>query len=66
MEQLRASLAVADSDGASEARLKLAEAIRALASTHGIAVLDHCLRMVQSVRELLDQTSGAEPYSPSR
>ena len=66
MEQLRASLAVADTDGASEARLRLAEAIRSLASTHGAASLDHCLRMVQSVRELLDQTCGAEPYTPSR
>ncbi len=66
MEQLRASLAVADPDGASEVRLRLAEAIRALASTHGAASLDHCLRMVQSVRDLLDQTSGAEPYPPSR
>jgi two-component system nitrogen regulation response regulator NtrX len=66
MEQLRASLAVADPDGASEVRLRLAEAIRSLASTHGTAALDHCLRLVQSVRDLLEQTSGAEPYSPSR
>jgi two-component system, NtrC family, nitrogen regulation response regulator NtrX len=38
--------------------LRLIEAVRELAVRHGPPAVDHCLRMVDSVRKLLDQTQG--------
>ena len=38
--------------------LELAEAIRELAVRHGPTAVRYCVRLVQSVRELLDETSG--------
>lgn len=59
MDQLRAGLsqsanAVVDADTS----LELAEAVRELAVRHGPAAVRHCVRLVQGVRELLDETSG--------
>jgi hypothetical protein len=59
MDRLRAGLnetanAVVDS----ESSLQLAEAIRELAVRHGPAAVKHCVRVVRSVKEMLDETTG--------
>lgn len=59
MERLKAGLtadpnAVADADTG----LRLIEAVRELAVRYGPPAVDHCVRMVESVRKLLDQTGG--------
>lgn len=38
--------------------LRLIEAVRELAVRHGPPAVDHCVRLVDSVRKLLDQTHG--------
>src|SRR5262249_42944425 len=59
LDQLRAGLrTVGESDGAADASLRLVEAIRVLARRHGPAALDHCLQLVESVRQLLDDAVG--------
>jgi ActR/RegA family two-component response regulator len=59
MDRLRAGLnetanAVVDS----ETSLQLAEAVRELAVRHGPAAVKHCVRMVQSLKQMLDETTG--------
>jgi hypothetical protein len=39
--------------------LELAEAVRDLAVRHGPAAVRHCVRVVRSVRDMLDETTGA-------
>jgi two-component system, NtrC family, nitrogen regulation response regulator NtrX len=39
--------------------LRLAEAIRVLALSHGRPAVQHCIRLVEGLRELLDQVGGA-------
>jgi two-component system, NtrC family, nitrogen regulation response regulator NtrX len=46
------------------ATLRLAEAVRVLALRHGSKAVEHCTRLVESVRALLDEASGVEE-SPS-
>jgi two-component system nitrogen regulation response regulator NtrX len=46
--------AIADAD----ATLKLVEAVRALAVRHGPEAVDHCTRMVNDLRKLLDGITG--------
>lgn len=59
LEQLRAGLKDSKEDAAlAEATLRLAEAIRQLASKHGQPALEHCLALVERVHALLDQTIG--------
>ncbi len=41
-----------------EETLKLAEAVRVLAVRHGDAAVRHCIRLVESLRELLDSITG--------
>ncbi len=58
LERLRqgmdeAANAVVDADTG----LKLMEAVRVLAVRHGPPAVDHCLRLVESVRQLLDETT---------
>ena len=60
IEQLREDLettsaCVMDADET----LRLAEAIRVLAIRHGPAAVQHCIRLVDSLRELLDTVTGA-------
>jgi len=60
MERLREGLgsdanAVADGD----TTLKLIEAVRALAVKHGPAAVDHCVKLVTDLRNLLDAVTGA-------
>ena len=50
------SNAVIDSDTG----LKLVEAVRVLAVRHGPEAVHHCVRMVESLRELLDGMTGAD------
>ena len=58
MDRLRTGLgqtanAVVDADTS----LRLAEAVRELAVRHGPAAVAHCVRMVESVRTMLDETA---------
>jgi ActR/RegA family two-component response regulator len=59
LDQLRQGLSAGAADQAgAEQTLRLAEAIRVLALKHGTPALDHCLRMVEEVRALLDRLSA--------
>ena len=40
--------------------LRLAEAVRVLAVRHGPAAVQHCIRLVESLRQLLDSVTGTE------
>jgi len=56
LDQLRAGLnATTPGNVAGEDSLRLAEAIRELAVRHGPAAIQHCIRLVDSLRKLLDQ-----------
>ncbi|MFL5243604.1 MAG: response regulator [Gemmataceae bacterium] len=60
LEQLRESLSAHGVRGqSSEDTLELAEAIRVLALRHGPAGVKHCIRLVESVRDLLDHVTGS-------
>jgi hypothetical protein len=59
MEQLRAGLRSTGGNGVAEESLRLAEAIRVLSVKHGSPALEHCLRLVEQVRSLLDRVTGA-------
>ena len=60
LQQLRAGLKnTAEDAAAAEISLRLAEAIRALATKHGQPALEHCLALVERVQKLLDQATGA-------
>jgi ActR/RegA family two-component response regulator len=41
-----------------EATLRLAESIRVLAVRHGPSAVHHCIRLVESLRQLLDEMTG--------
>ena len=41
-----------------DATLRLAESIRVLAIRHGSAAVHHCIRLVESLRQLLDEMTG--------
>jgi two-component system, NtrC family, nitrogen regulation response regulator NtrX len=59
MDQLREGLRTSGSSAAEAgAQLRLAEAIRVLAVRHGSAAVEHCVRLVESLRELLDKVAG--------
>jgi ActR/RegA family two-component response regulator len=58
LEQLREGLdAPSDSLGAG-ATLRLAEAIRVLSVRHGPSAVNHCIWLVESLRQLLDEMTG--------
>lgn len=58
LDRLRADLQTARSPAVGgDATLRLAEAVRELAVRHGPPAVEHCIRLVQSVRELLDGVS---------
>jgi len=58
LEQLRAGLAnTGDDPATAELSVRLAEAIRLLATKHGPPALEHCLALVERVGELLDQVT---------
>jgi two-component system nitrogen regulation response regulator NtrX len=59
LEQLRAGLKNTSEDAAAaEISLRLAEAIRILATKHGQPALEHCLALIERVQALLDQATG--------
>jgi two-component system, NtrC family, nitrogen regulation response regulator NtrX len=41
-----------------ETGLRLLEAVRGLAVRHGSPAVDHCLILIESLRDLLDSTHG--------
>jgi ActR/RegA family two-component response regulator len=62
LDQLRAGLdAAAAANLSAEDTLRLAEAIRVLAIRHGPPAVQHCIRLVDEVRRLLDAATGSGP-----
>jgi hypothetical protein len=47
-----------------DATLRLAEAVRVLALRHGPKAVDHCTRLVESLRTLLDEAAGVGETPP--
>jgi ActR/RegA family two-component response regulator len=65
LQRLRAGFPTTPEEGLSaEQTVQLAEAIRVLALRHGPAAVEHCTRLVQSVRALLDAATGAGETRP--
>src|SRR5262245_18519799 len=61
MDRLREGLsATAGGAMGADETLRLAEAVRVLALRHGPAAVQHCTRLVESLRELLDRAAGAD------
>jgi ActR/RegA family two-component response regulator len=59
MDQLRQGLKTSLGPAvAPEEALRLAEAVRVLALRHGAPAVNHCVRLVEGLRELLDQITG--------
>src|SRR5262249_43957542 len=60
LDQLREGPSAGTGMGAANAEetLRLAEAIRVLALRHGTPALLHCIRLVDSLRSLLDSVTG--------
>jgi ActR/RegA family two-component response regulator len=59
MDRLREGLSAAPAPAAdADETLRLAEAVRVLALRHGPAAVRHCTRLVETVRALLDETTG--------
>jgi hypothetical protein len=58
LEQLREGLDVGSDSMDAEATLRLAEAIRVLAVRHGPSAVSHCIGLVESLRQLLDEMTG--------
>ena len=65
LDELRRGLgASADAAVDPAATVRLAEAVRVLALRHGPKAVEHCTRLVESVRALLDEAAGAEEPPP--
>ncbi len=58
MAELREGLDTGGDPIDAGATLRLAEAIRVLALRHGPSAVDHCIRLVESLRQLLDEATG--------
>jgi hypothetical protein len=59
MDRLRIGLTSGgQTPGEADAGLKLVEAVRALTAKYGQPAIDHGLRMVESTRQLLEETQG--------
>jgi len=64
LEQLRQGLrGPAGSAAEAGEAVRLAEAVRVLAARHGPAAVRHCVRLVEGVRDLLDEATGAGAVS---
>jgi two-component system, NtrC family, nitrogen regulation response regulator NtrX len=61
MDRLREGLSASATTGtmSPDSSLRLAEAIRVLALRHGPPAVEHCTRLVESLRELLDKITGS-------
>jgi hypothetical protein len=65
LDRLREGLeAAAAAPVGAEQTLRLAEAIRVLAVRHGPAAVEHCIRLVDNVRGLLDAVTGTGEARP--
>jgi ActR/RegA family two-component response regulator len=65
LERLRQGLSTSGETALSgDDTVRLAEAVRALAVRHGSAAVRHCIQLIESVRALLDETTGAEEARP--
>jgi len=65
MDRLRASLSATASTALDpDETLRLVEAIRILAQRHGPAAVEHCRRLVESLRGLLDTVTGTAEVRP--
>lgn len=59
MEKLKAGLSAdANAIADPETTLRLVEAVRSLAVRHGTSAVDHCVRVVNDLRKLLDEVTG--------
>jgi ActR/RegA family two-component response regulator len=58
LEHLREGLDASGDPLDGGATLRLAEAIRVLAIRHGPSAVEHCIRLVESLRQLLDEVTG--------
>ena len=59
LDQLRAAMPAQDGVGGPEA-VRLAEAVRILARRHGPCAVRYCIDLVERLRGLLDEATGAE------
>ncbi|HYV36338.1 MAG TPA: transcriptional regulator, partial [Gemmataceae bacterium] len=60
LDQLRTGLQTTGATAAdSHDSVELAEAIRSLAVRHGAPAVQHCIRLVESLRQLLDNVAGS-------
>ncbi|HKB34936.1 MAG TPA: response regulator [Gemmataceae bacterium] len=65
MEQLQENLAgPGPHPVATDDALRLAETVRALALKHGPATVRHCLRLIEGLRDLLDELGGEGETGP--
>jgi two-component system nitrogen regulation response regulator NtrX len=58
MQQLREGLDNSSDAVDADSTLRLAESIRVLAIRHGSSAVQHCIRLVESLRQMLDEMSG--------
>jgi two-component system nitrogen regulation response regulator NtrX len=58
LQRLRERLNEGSNAVDADATLRLAESIRALAIRHGSSAVGHCIRLVESLRQLLDEMTG--------
>lgn len=58
LEALRENLTTGRATAEADAALRLAEAVRALAVRHGAPAVEHCIRVVESLRKMLDANAG--------
>ena len=58
LQQLREGLDDSKDTVDADSTLRLAEAIRVLSIRHGSSAVQHCIRLVESLRQLLDEMSG--------
>jgi hypothetical protein len=65
LDELRKGLSASPGQAVdAEETLRLAEAVRVLALRHGPAAVQHCIRLVESLRGLLDQVTGTGETRP--
>jgi len=58
LAELRQNLEIRGGDDDTEDTLRLAEAIRVLSLKHGPAAVKHCIRLVESLQEMLDEVTA--------
>lgn len=58
LQRLREGLDESSDAVDADATLRLAESIRVLAVRHGSSAVDHCIQLVESLRQLLDEMTG--------